>query len=164
MTTTITKTMTKMLFTLGMAATLAACGGQGSTATSARIGPNGGQVVAAGSALTIDIPAGALSKETEIHVREVEPRAGEVQAFEIEPAEIQLEHAVKVTVKVDDASGAGKHSLTETENEVEHAAENEVEDANEHTMEGEIHHFGHIGVKRADDAAQAEAKDAPPHA
>ena len=146
---------------------LTACGGNTASVTAQRIGPAGGQVTTAGAALRLDVPPGALSHEVEIRVREVEPRQGEVQAFEIEPAELQLEHAARVTVKIDDASGAGKHSLSELENEVEHAAGNEIEDVNEHTLSGEVHHLGRVGVKRADDAAQApepQPNDAAPHA
>src|SRR6266545_833091 len=86
-------TTTRMLYGAMMAVLLTACGGQGASVAAQKIGPAGGQVTAAGSALRLDIPAGALSKEIEIQIREVEPRQGEVQAFEIEPAEVQLEHA-----------------------------------------------------------------------
>jgi hypothetical protein len=176
-----TKNAVRLMVVAMMAVGLAACGGgkAGSVVASQPVGPAGG-VVAAGSALQLEIPAGAISHEVEIQIREVEPRQGEVKAFQIEPAELQLEHAVRVKVSLDDASGAGKHHLSEVENEVEHAAENEIEDANEHAISGELNHLGHVGVKRADDAAphnpepepndapaaapQAEPNDAAPHA
>ncbi len=48
----------------------------------------------------------------------------------------------------------GNH-LVEVENEVEHGVENEVEAEHgveqEHLLSGEVHHLGHLGVKRADD-------------
>lgn len=158
----------RLLFVAMMTVLLAACGRNAGSVTTQTIGPAGGQVVTTGAALRLDIPAGALSNEVEIQVREVEPRQGEVQAFEIEPAELQFEHAARITVKLEDASGAGKHSLSEMENEVEHPAENEIEDAAEHTLSGEVHHLGRVGVKRADDAApqapEPQPNDAAPHA
>lgn len=133
------------------------CGGGAQGDVVARVGPDGARV-AAGSALQIEIPAGAVQREVEIHVREVEPRRGEVKAFQVEP-EIHSAAAIRLSVKLDDAMGQGKHHLVELESEVEHGAEHELEDANEHRLSGEVHHLGHLGVKRDDDGAAHDAGD-----
>jgi hypothetical protein len=120
------------------------------------VGPQGATFAVAGSALRIEIPAGAVQRETELRFREVEPRQGEVRAFQVEP-ELDSAAAIRVTVKLDDAMGQGKHHLVEVENEVEHGVEVEVEDAAEHQLSGEVHHLGHLGVKRADDGPAHDA-------
>jgi hypothetical protein len=139
------------------------CGGGSSSVDVQSVGPQGATFAVAGSALQVEIPAGAVQRETELRFREVEPRQGEVRAFQVEP-ELDSAAAIRVTVKLDDSMGQGAHHLVEVENEVEHGAEAEVEDAAEHQLEGEIHHLGHLGVKRADDGAAhdtADDKNAP---
>jgi len=140
------------------AVVMVGCGGGAQGGTAATVGPQGARVAVAGSALQIEIPAGAVQRETEIQVHEVAPRQGEVKAFQVEP-EIHSSAGIHVTVRIDDAMGQGKHHLVEVESEVEHGAENEVEDANEHSLSGEVHDLGHVGVKRADDGAGHDAGD-----
>jgi hypothetical protein len=137
------------------------CGGTQSAEVQT-VGPQGASLAVQGSALRIEIPAGAVQRETEIRVREVEPRQGEVKAFQVEP-ELHSASAMRVTMKLDDSMGAGKHHLVEVENEIEHGVENELEVEHgieqEHLLSGEVHHLGRIGVKRADDGAAHDAGD-----
>lgn len=138
---------------------MAGCGGAGSSQVEVQsVGPQGATLAVAGSALRIEIPAGAVQRETELRFREVEPRQGEVRAFQVEP-ELDSSLAIRVTVKIDDSMGQGKHHLVEVENEIEHGVEIEIEDAAEHQLSGEVHHLGHLGVKRADDAVGHDAGD-----
>ena len=131
------------------AAVLAGCGGTqgGQSTTTQQVGPQGA-TLSLGSALQIEIPAGAVQAETEIHVTEVEPRPDEVKAFHIEPP-LDSSAGFHVKAHVDQSMGNGKHHLVEVENEVEHAAENEVENENEveHAVEADFHHLDHLGVK-----------------
>ena len=156
-------TTTRMSGWLGAVLTLVmvGCGGA-QNAEVQKVGPQGASLAVQGSALRIEIPAGAVQRETEIRVREVEPRQGEVRAFQVEP-EIRSASAMRVTLKLDDSMGAGKHHLVEVENEIEHGVENEIEVEHgveqEHLLSGEVHHLGRIGVKRADDGAAHDAGD-----
>jgi hypothetical protein len=152
-----TKT-TKMSGWLGALVTvvMVGCGGGVQGGDVRTVGPGGATLAVQGSALQIEIPAGAVQRETEIRVREVEPRQGEVRAFQVEP-ELDAMSGIRVTVKLDDAMGSGKHHLVEVENEIEHGVENEMEQ--EHLLSGEVHRLGRLGVKRADDGAAHDASD-----
>jgi hypothetical protein len=155
---TLTKKLMSGWFGAVVAVVMVGCGGAGGQADVRTVGPQGATFSVAGSALQIEIPAGAVQRETELRFREVEPRQGEVRAFQVEP-ELDSSAAIRVMVKIDDATGQGKHHLVEIENEVEHGVEAELEDAAEHRLSGEVHHLGHIGVKRADDGAAHDAND-----
>jgi hypothetical protein len=156
-------TTTRMSGWLGAVLTLVmvGCGGA-QDAEVQKVGPQGASFTVQGSALRIEIPAGAVQRETEIRVREAEPRQGEVRAFQVEP-EIHSASGMRVTMKLDDAMGSGRHHLVEVENEIEHGVENELEVEHgieqDHLLSGEVHHLGRIGVKRADDGAAHDVGD-----
>ena len=153
---TLAKKLMTGWFGAVVAVVMVGCGGAGGQGDVKTVGPQGATLDVAGSALQIEIPAGAVQRETELRFREVEPRQGEVKAFQVEP-EIDGSQAMRVTLKLDDSMGQGQHRLVEVENEVEHAAENEVEA--EHVLSGEVRHLGRLGVQRADDAATHDAAD-----
>jgi hypothetical protein len=160
----MTTTTMRMSGWLGAVLTvvMVGCGGGAQNGEVQKVGPQGASIAVQGSALEIEIPAGAVQRETEIRVREVEPREGEVRAFQVEP-ELHSASAMRVTMKLDDAMGTGKHHLVEVENEIEHGVENEIEVEHgieqEHLLSGEVHRLGRIGVKRADDGAAHDAGD-----
>jgi hypothetical protein len=127
-----------------LAAFAAACGGSSSWSTG-RIGPAGGALTSP-RGLELRIPSGALGSEVEIQLREAEPRHDALLRVEMEPRGLAFATAVKVSVKVDDAS---RFKLVEIENEVEHGLESEHHDQAEHAREGEIHHLGVVELRHA---------------
>ena len=125
--------------------TLIGCGSSGSSAsTTANVGPAGATLRSGALALTI--PAGALASEVQVSLREVEPQhAGRATRIEIEPRGLELEHAARLSVQVDDANGRVK--MIEVENEVEHLVEVEVEDHARHAYKTSLSRLGSIEVE-----------------
>lgn len=62
------------------------------------VGPSGGTVRSARGAL-VEVPRGAVETEVELQIREVERRNGELEAVEIEPAELELKRPVRVELQ-----------------------------------------------------------------
>jgi len=137
--TTTTKTILSTLF----AFTLAACGGSGSS--SGRIGAAGGTITTQSGA-RLDIPAGALSREVEVHLREVEPGNGAKARIEVEPHDMTLQLAARISVKTEDSA---QHKLVEIENEVEHGIETERHNELEHAREAAVKHGGTFELRHA---------------
>ncbi len=86
------------------------CDGDGSNNVSTRtIGPEGGTIRSSDGRLTLDIPPGALSEETEITIRKVNPEdlGPEFEGFdpdliyELEPDGLQFMLPVNVKVEID---------------------------------------------------------------
>jgi len=125
---------------------LAACGGspsaQRTVLASGRVGPQGGTVQSATARL--DIPAGALRSEVEIHLLETEPHHG-VARVELEPRGLALAGRGHLSVRM--PAGVGPLKMVGMENEVEHALEAEHENQTEHAREAEIEHLAEIELR-----------------
>ncbi len=144
--TTTTRTSLSALFALA----LAACGGSPEATSSGRIGTAGGTLKTASGA-RLDIPAGALSREGEVRMREVEPRNGARVRVEVElPEALQL--AARISVKAEDSA---HHKLVEIENEVEHGIETERHNEVEHAREAAVKHGGTFELRHAAVCAEA---------
>lgn len=105
---------------------LSSCGGQSSA--SRTVGPEGG-VVSTQSGLSVDLPAGALDKQTEITVRETEVN-GE-RHIELEPRGVELHGRATVSVGEDvpgelEAEASERHQPLEVRHE-DHRARLEIE-------------------------------------
>jgi uncharacterized protein YaaQ len=114
---------------LAFAAALALAGCGGSTAhpsTTATIGAAGGTLKAGQTTLTI--PAGALSADTQVTLREAEPQhAGRSRRAEVEPHGQTLGQPAQISIEVDDTNAHvkmhdGNDDLMKVEVEVEHGA------------------------------------------
>ncbi|HEX4385236.1 MAG TPA: hypothetical protein VH083_19890 [Myxococcales bacterium] len=80
----------------------AACGG-GNPSTQQTVGAAGATLQA--GAATLTIPAGALSADTQVTLREAEPQhAGRSVRFEIEPRGKSLAQAAQLSIRVDDSN------------------------------------------------------------
>jgi len=137
--TTTTKTTLSALLALA----LAACGG--SHGSSDRIGAAGGTITTQSGA-RLDIPAGALSREIEVHLREVEPRNGAVARIELEPHDMTLQLAARISVRTDDSAN---RKLVQIENEVEHGIETERHNEVEHSREAAVKSGGTFELRHA---------------
>lgn len=69
------------------------------------LGPEGGELEIAAAGIRLSIPAGALSRPTEITLR---ARAGSAMAFELAPGGLELDAAATVEVR---AAGTGASTL-----------------------------------------------------
>jgi len=132
------------------ALTLAACGGPAHE-DRATIGPNGGSLTTAHGA-RLDIPAGALSRETEVRLREAEPRNGAAERVEVEPRDLAFSLAARLTMKSDDSAHA---KLVRVENEVEHGIETERHNEAEHAREAAVKSGGTFELRHAASCATA---------
>ena len=112
--------MNKIL--LGVAAVvLVACGGGSDKASTLQtVGPAGATLKA--GAATLTIPAGALTTNAQVTLREAEPQhQGRVERVEVEPHGLALAQPAQVSVKVDDTNAhvsmhdGADDSLTDTE-------------------------------------------------
>jgi hypothetical protein len=109
-------TSTRFAFALSLTTLIAACS-DGPLHHSSSIGAAGGSVSTA-SGITLRVPAGAVSRETEIRLVETEPGSGKMARVRVEPAGLALGASATLTFKVDD----GNVKLAE----VEHGPEGEV--------------------------------------
>ena len=133
-----------------LAATLAliGCGGSGSgpagSQTTAAVGSAGATLTTGGA--TLSIPAGALAAETQITLREAEPRhAGRLARVEMEPKDLALAKTAQLSVRVDDSNV--KVKMIHIEDEVEHMGEVEVEDRNHHMFKTSVDKLGEVEVE-----------------
>jgi len=135
-------TTTRISLSTLLALALAACGGADSS--SGRIGAAGGTITTQSGA-RLDIPAGALSRETEVRLREVEPRNGAQVRIEVELPEA-LRLAARISVKTEDSA---HHKLVQIENEVEHGIETERHNEVEHAREAAVKSGGTFELRHS---------------
>jgi hypothetical protein len=132
---------------VAVAATIAACSGNGGSA-SGKVGPAGG-VLRTQSGVTLTVPKGAIAAETELRIREAQPRDGAVRRIELEPRDLKL--GARVTVSVRSGTDAAGLKLVGIEQgpggEVEHALEAERHDARDDAREAELEHLGTLEVR-----------------
>ena len=134
-------TKTRFGFILSLATLVAACSGPASTSSS--IGAAGGSVTTP-TGITLRVPAGALSQQTELRIVESQPRDGAMARVELEPHDLALAVPATLSFKVED----GNVKLSE----VEHGAEGEVRtelEKHRHTgeVEVEVEHLGEIEME-----------------
>ncbi len=101
--------------------------------------------------MIVAIPAGALSKETQIEITEL-PRDGQGHKVHVGPDDVALAKAASITMVSDDGNPADE-KLVEIEHgpegEVEVQIENEHEVEVEHGREVEIEHLGEFELRPA---------------
>jgi hypothetical protein len=108
-------TTTRIGFILSLSTLVAACSGHEPMSTS--IGAAGGSVTTQ-SGITLRVPAGALSRQTELRLVETQPRDGAMARVEVEPRGVAFAVPATLGFKVED----GNVRLSE----VEHGPEGEV--------------------------------------
>jgi len=128
---------------------LAACG-SGSPQANGRIGTAGGTLTTASGA-RLDIPAGALKGETEVRMREAEPRNGASERVEVE-IHGELSLAARISLRSDDSA---HRKLVRIENEVEHGIETERHNEVEHAREAAVRSGGTFELRHAIACAEA---------
>jgi hypothetical protein len=147
MTTRTLKAAAKVAMAVVAAAGLSACGGGSSHAST--IGPAGGTVSAAG--VKVSIPAGALSKETQIQVTDIS-HDDKGHKVHVGPDDVSLSKPVSILMVSDDGNPSDEKMV-----EIEHGAQGEVEvevetehgvEA-EHGREVEVEHLGEFELRQA---------------
>jgi hypothetical protein len=129
-------TSTRTFFTLASAAALALAGCGSSKPSATKTVGSAGATLTAGNT-TLSIPAGALTDDTPVTLREAEPRHGGVLRVEVEPHGHPLAAAAKLSVRVDDSNVKLKMS-----DDGSNLSTVEVEDRNHHlykTTMGTLH-------------------------
>jgi hypothetical protein len=133
----------QLLLTATLAIVAAGCGSSAPSRASqtALVGAAGGTLRA--GAVTVSIPAGALRDDTQVTVREAEPRhAGAVARVELEPNDLPLAANAVVVVRVDDRNGRVKMS-----DDSGNLVQVEVEDPNHHSFKTVEDRLGAIEVE-----------------
>ncbi len=118
----------------------AACGG-GTPSTAQTVGAAGATLTT--GAATLSIPAGALTQNTQVTLREAEPHhAGRVERVEVEPHGLALAQPAMVSIKVDDSNAKVKmHDGNDDLVDVE------VEDRNHGEYKTSMSQLGEIEVE-----------------
>jgi hypothetical protein len=120
---------------------LAACGGTSKPSTVQTVG-SAGATLKAGAA-TLSVPAGALTQNTQVTLREAEPRhQGRVNRIEVEPHGLSLAQPARLSVVVDDSNAKvrmhdGNDDLVDVE----------IEDRNHGAYKTGMAQFGEIEVE-----------------
>jgi hypothetical protein len=144
--TTMTFAAVKNAFLAAAVAIVAA--GCGSTSPGTALSSQTATVGAAGGtlrtgAVTVSIPAGALSDDVQVTVREAEPHhAGAVARVELEPRDLRLGASAVVVVRVDDRNGRVKMS-----DDSGNLVQVEIEDPNHHTFKTVEDRLGAVEVE-----------------
>jgi hypothetical protein len=147
MTTRTLKAAAKVAMAVVAAAGLSACGGGSSHAST--IGPAGGTVSAAG--VKVSIPAGALSKETQIQVTDIS-HDDKGHRVHIGPDDVTLSKPASIVMVSDDGNPSDE-KMVEIEHGVEGETEVEIENEHEveveHGREIEVEHLGEFELRPA---------------
>ncbi len=133
---------------------LLGCGSSSRPSTTATVVASQGATLTAGAA-TLTIPAGALTKDTTVTLREAEPQhANRTTRVEIEPHDsLAAGHEAHVSVKVNDANPKVKmHSGSDDSLE-----DVEVEDRNHHSFKTNMSTLGDVEVEVSEGASCATA-------
>ena len=126
----------------GAALLVAACGGGNNKASTVQTVGSAGATLKAGAA-TLTIPAGALSQNTQVTLREAEPEhPGRVERVEVGPRGTTLSQPAELSVKVDDNNAKvkmhdGKDDLVDTE----------IEDRNHGVYKTSMSSLGEVEVE-----------------
>ncbi|MCM2333764.1 MAG: hypothetical protein NDI82_07435 [Anaeromyxobacteraceae bacterium] len=136
-------TTSRIALALSLASLVAACSGHDPMSSSSSIGADGGTVTTA-SGITLRVPAGALSTQTEVRLLETQPRDGAMARVEVEPRDLALAVPATLSFEVED----GNVRLSE----IEHGPEGEIRhelEKRRHTgeVEVEVHRGGEIEME-----------------
>ena len=126
-----------------VAVVAAGCGSAGTASPSqtALVGSAGATLRTA--SVTVSIPAGALSSDVQVTLRETEPHhAGRAVRVELEPHDRTLAANALVSVRVDDRNGRVKMV-----DDAGQLVQVELEDANHHSYKTTMDHLGAIEVE-----------------
>jgi hypothetical protein len=147
MTTKIPMTLTSLknaFLATAIAIVASGCGAPGTGARASQtalVGAAGGTLRA--GAVTVSIPAGALSDDVQVTLREAEPRhAGAVARAELEPNDLPLAANALVSVRVDDRNGRVKMF-----DDAGQLVQVEVEDPSHHTFKTIEDRLGAVEVE-----------------
>ncbi len=133
-----------------VALSLFGCGGTGSSSTPAQTSANvgvAGATLTAGSA-TLTIPAGAIANDTSVTLKQTEPQHGGKVRIEIEPAEMQLQHAAELAIE--DDSPNVKMKMVDDGNQ---SHQMEIEDRNHHKFKTSMDKLQAMELEVEDGAA-----------
>lgn len=134
--------------------TLIGCGGSSKPSTTQLVTASAGATLTAGAA-TLTIPAGALTKDTQVTLREAEPQhAGRVARVEVEPHDaLAAGHEAHLSVKVSDSNPKVKmHNGSDDSLE-----DVEVDDRNHHAFKTNMTTLGDVEVEDEHGATCAAA-------
>jgi len=137
------KTPTLAAALAAAALSLFGCGGTGSTTsqTTSLVGTTGATLKA--GAATLTIPAGALSQDTQVTLREAEVRhSGRSVRVEMEPNDLALAQPCKLSIQLDDNNV--KVKMLDDDGAMSQV---EVEDRNHHQFKTTMRHLGEIEVE-----------------
>ena len=146
-------TSTPIALVTALAFTLIGCGG-GKPSTTQLVTASAGATLTAGAA-TLTIPAGALTKDTQVTLREAEPQhAGRVDRVEVEPHDaLAAGQTAHLSVKVSDSNPKVKmHSGSDDSLE-----DVEVDDRNHHSFKTNMTTLGDVEVEDEHGASCAAA-------
>lgn len=129
-----------VLVGLALAATGCGAGVKQATAT---VGASGGALTL-GNGVTVTLPAGALTRDTAVTVRELE--VGGQRHLELEPRGLALAVRGQVEVRIRDGVELGTLHVREDGQRGELEAGRRHEDAARHALELEIEHLGELEV------------------
>src|SRR4051812_34160291 len=124
-------------------ALVAACGGGNDKASTGQTVGAAGATLKAGAAM-LTIPAGALSQDVQVTLREAEPQhQGRVVRVEVEPHGRALAVPAVISVKVDDTNPR----VTMHNGSDDSLMDTEVEDRNHHQFKTSMSQLGEIEVE-----------------
>jgi hypothetical protein len=139
---------TKIVLVAATSIALAACGGGNNKASTVQTVGAGGATLKAGAA-TLTIPAGALTQNTQITLREAEPHhQGRVFRVEVEPHGLGLAQPAHVSIQVDDSNA--KVKMHDSNDDL---VDLEVEDRNHGVYKTSMSQLGDIEVELEHGAA-----------
>ncbi len=148
---------------LGTMLTLVGCAGGAARETTATVGAAGGALTL-NSGVALQIPAGALSHETEVHLRETEVEGR--RHIELEPAGLRLATHGRLEVRIRSEVELGTLRVREDGASTEVESGRRGEDASRHALEIEVDHLGQLEVgddrgtdTRPDDSTTPTAGD-----
>ena len=149
----IFKNVNTIAFAAAAALALLGCGGSKPSATTTVVAAQGATLTA--GAATLTIPAGALTKDTAITLREADPQhASRATRVEIQPHDaLAAGHEAHLSVKVSNANPKVKmHDGSDDSLE-----DVEVDDRNHHSFKTNMSTLGDVEVEVEDGAACATA-------
>lgn len=130
-------------FIVGAMVALVGCAGGTASETSSTVGSSGGALTLS-SGVELRIPAGALSRETEVHLRETE--VGGRRQIELTPTGLKLASTAQLEVPVRQEVELETLKVREDRATTEIEPARRREDAVRHALEIEVEHFGELEV------------------
>jgi outer membrane murein-binding lipoprotein Lpp len=120
---------------------LVGCGSSSKASTTATVGTSGATLKA--GVATLSIPAGAVSQNTQVTLREAEVRhSGRTVRIEMEPNDLPLAQPCNLSIKIDDKNV--KVKMVDDNGGMNQV---EVEDRNHHQFKTTMSHLGEVEVE-----------------